>query len=191
MVIRHHQSVRRDERGRAIRQPQGTESSAHEPSGVRCKIVRLGEILERRILERPHLAVVEASRSDGVQVDAQGHRRRLRLGGQLCLRCGRRLGLLGRTRRRASAAAGAAGEYEGTEGARTWNATETETSSLPHLDTFLDYDRMSIDRLAAAAFVSQITPSSARGNRHDAIASTLVLTEPVDERALARIRIRA
>ena len=63
VMIGHHKAVRRHERGSTVRQSQRTQSRFLKPllGGVDA-ILRLEE-LDRRIIERPHLSVVECTGS--------------------------------------------------------------------------------------------------------------------------------
>ncbi len=58
VVVGDHQPVGGDERGRAAGDAEGAHPRPLEPGVVRVEIVRLGQVVERGILERPHLAVV-------------------------------------------------------------------------------------------------------------------------------------
>ena len=60
MVIGHYEAARRHERRRAIGKPQRREPQPLQPLRRRREPVFLPEVVERRVLERPHLSGVEA-----------------------------------------------------------------------------------------------------------------------------------
>ena len=76
VVIRHHEPGARDERGRAVGEPQGRDPDPLEPLGRRRERVLLAEVVERWVLERPHLAGVEAPRLHRGVDGRRGRRRR-------------------------------------------------------------------------------------------------------------------
>ncbi len=90
VVIGHHQPVRRDERGRAAAAvAQRGEPHVLEPLGRGAEVVALAQVVERRVIERPHLA--QPGRFDGLHAAEQGRRlgfRRSR-GGRFGFRRGR------------------------------------------------------------------------------------------------------
>ena len=88
VVVRHHQPVGRDERGRAARNAQRAQPGFPEPGRVGPEAVGLGEVVDGRIVERPHLAVVEAPGPHRVERgDHPRRKRRLGHGGRWRRRC--------------------------------------------------------------------------------------------------------
>jgi hypothetical protein len=97
VVVGEDEAVRRNEGGRAVGEAQGTEPGLFKPGLVGLEAVRFGEVLQRGVFERPHLAVVELARFDFHRGGGKGgHRRRLHGrglwcgGGGLARGCGRR-----------------------------------------------------------------------------------------------------
>ena len=66
-MIGGQQPVGRDERRRASGNPDRRKPGALEPRLIGVETVCLAEILGRRVLERPHLAVVELAGLDRVE----------------------------------------------------------------------------------------------------------------------------
>src|SRR5690606_30021295 len=76
VVVRQDEAVAGDEGRRAVRrEAEGAETDAVEPRLVRREVVRLAEVIERRLIHGEHPAVVEAAGGDGVVVrDVAGGR---------------------------------------------------------------------------------------------------------------------
>ena len=116
VMVGKHQPVRRNERRGTARNPQRPQPGLLEPLGVGFQAVRLRQVLDRRSLERPHLALVEAARPHRVEVDPVYERLPFGRGaGPLRGRLRRRLGgdgLRGRRGRRHRCGGTAAGAEE-------------------------------------------------------------------------------
>ena len=70
MVVGGDEAVRRHERCRTARHAKNRQSRGLEPLRIGVEPVGVREVLGRRVLERPHLSVVESAHADRIHVDA-------------------------------------------------------------------------------------------------------------------------